>query len=732
MRHSDAPSSARSRLSVDDTSVRPNPSKITSDHPVLPLSGIRLLARTAPLWARLRTQASNMASNDDGLCFPTKSIVSEKGRHHYRIPVRSHAEKRNIVYFPGGNGSHHVQRLNTSTNECETIKILTFAPRCLVAHNGWLCCGSETGEFVAIKLEDANESHRPPPLLGLHLDAESRHRVGLDGLSRDEPLLALLAHARRTNKSLVAKSMRLANDRVNCVTLWFPPSSDPHPGTYTEPVAVLANNDKTVLLISLRDFDQHDKVEPLEVVEYPDFVNRAIISPNGRIMIGILDDPYLYVHERTKKENRQEAEESSHAGVYRWQQKHKFLLKSQRKDDRSDSRGSFAACFSPSGAYLAVGTQHGTISIFDTALLLDPFAQPLVTTFQSSRPESGPGAIRDMAFCPGPFDILAWTEDRGRVGLADMRSNFMSRQIVDISAEAGFQHIDIFDRNTIDPRLLDNNAERRANRSPPRGSGSTRVRRPPETLENLNQPLTANETIVLEAIQGDRRRRERPVSRDSEGRSRAGGGGGGGPSDLTWTYLSSLRSHTGDGETPPRPRQRSSSTSRALGDILGSYREQRERQQQERLRNARQLIREGVDGDQLMQSPRRPDQRWIDRIGETVAAMRDERERQDSSYLHVLEILQARERPPNEAENEDSSFFIPMANQAANRWEESAIRGTLNSDHGVFEVPPSPDNTAGLAWTEDGRTLFVGAQNGIYELRINVHGRKFCPSITMS
>ncbi|KAG6031987.1 hypothetical protein E4U41_007361 [Claviceps citrina] len=674
-----------------------------------------------------------MASHDDGLCYPTESIVSRDGRNHYRIPVRSQhwqlrslisAEKRNIVYFPGGNGSNHVQRLNTATNECETIKLLTFAPRCLVADNGWLCCGSETGEFVAIKLDEAMESNRQP-VLGVHLDAETRHRLSLDGPDRDESLLALFAHASRSSsKSLIAKSMKLAKDRVNCITLWFPPSSDPLPGTYTEPVAVLANNDKTVILVSLADFDQNDKVDPLEVVEYPDFVNRAIISPDGRIMIGILDDPYLYVHARTETKDSP-AEGSPHTRVYRWEQKQRFLLKSQRKDDRSDSRGSFAACFSPSGAYLAIGTQHGTISIFDTTLLLDSYAEPLVTTFKSSRPESGPGAIRDMAFCPGPFDILAWTEDRGHVGFADMRSNFMIRQIVDINAEGGFQHIDILDRNSIDPRLLDDTPERRVSRSPP--SGSTRARRPAEILGTLNQPLTATETIVLEAIQGDRRRRERATPRETEGRSR------GVQSDLTRLYLATLRSHAeGDGETSPRPRQRSSSTSRAMSDILGSHREQRERQQQERTRNTRQLIREGVDGNQTTQPPRRPDQRWIDRFGDTVAAMRDRRDRQDNSYLNVLEILQARERPSYEAENEDSSFFIPLANQVVNRWEESAIRGTLATDHGVFEVPPSPDNTAGLAWSEDGRTLFVGAQNGIYELHVNVHGRKFCPSITMS
>ncbi|KFG83984.1 WD domain containing protein [Metarhizium anisopliae] len=621
---------------------------------------------------------------------------------HWQLRSLISAEKKNIVYFPGGNGSNHVQRLNTLTRECETIKLLTFAPRCLVAENGWLCCGSENGEFVAIKLEDAIESNQQP-LLGLHLDAETRHQLNLGGASRDEPLLALLAHARRSSKSLIAKSMKLAKDRVNCVTLWFPPALTPlEAGSYTEPVAVLANNDRTVVLVSLREFDQNEKIDPLDVVTYPDFVNRAILSPDGRILVAILDDPYLYVHERVETEGGISTPPASEDSGYRWEQRQRFLLKSQRKDDRSDSRGSFAACFSPSGAYLAVGTQHGTISIFDATLLLDPSAEPLITTFKSSRPESGPGAIRDMAFCPGPFDILAWTEDKGHIGFADMRSNFIIRQIVDINVEADFRHIDILDRNTVDPRLLDGNSDRRSNRSPP--SGSTRTRRQGEALETLNQPLTPNETVVLEAIQGDRRRRERAALRSTEERARDGG-----PSDLALTYLSSLRPSAADGESP-RPRQRSSSVGRAMGDILGSYREQRERQQ-ERLRNARQLTREGSEGQQPQStSARRTDQRWseqrwVDRVEETVAAMRGQRERQDSSYLNVLEILQARERPSNDTDNEDSSLLVPLVNQVVNRWEESAIRGTLATDHGVFEVPPSPDNTAGLAWTEDGRTL---------------------------
>lgn len=674
-----------------------------------------------------------MAAIDDAPAYPTNAIVSRNVRKHYRVPVRSQhwqlrsligAEKRHFVYFPGGNGSNHIQRLNTITHECETIKLLTFAPRCLVVGNGWLCCGSETGEFVAIRLdEDTQEAVEPPSRLDL--DVDLRRHLGLEGVN-DDPLLSLLAQARVSNKSLIAKGAKLATDRVNCVTLWSPPADFPAaPNAYTESIAVLANNDRTVVLVSLRDFERGEKTEPLDVVKYPDFVNRAIISPDGRLLIAILDDPYLYVHERTRP-GSDAPSPASGAGVDndagaspQWELKQRFLLKSQRKDDRSDSRGSFAACFSSSGAYLAVGTQHGTVSIFDSTLLAQPGGEPLITTFKSSRPKTGPGAVRDMAFCPGPFDILAWTEDRGHIGFADMRTNFVVRQIVDINVEADFEHIDILDRNTIDPRLINSNGEWRTVRS----TVSSR-RRNGEGLDALNQPLTADETMVLEAIRTERRRRDRLSQRGADDGSRR--------PDLSWSYLSNPRPPANDGEASQRTRERSSSVGRSMGHMERAYRETRAGgpQPPERVRSARQVAREA--GGQR-QSARRPEQRLMERIGETFAAIRDQRERTESTYLNVFDILQGRERSPGGGggEHDDPSLLVPLVNQAMNRWEESAIRGTLVSDHGVLDVPPSPDNTAGLAWTADGRTLYVGAQNGIYELHVNVQSRKFCPSITM-
>jgi hypothetical protein len=528
------------------------------------------------------------------------------------------------------------------------------------------------------------------------LDPEVRLPFGYEvGTDQYTSVMDLMSRSRGSDKSFVAKSSKMAKDRVNCITLWFPtPSISTCDGSYTSPVAVLANNDRTVTLVSLDEFEADEKSEPLATITYPDFVNRAIISPDGRFLIAILDDPYLYVHERVPKSV--ESSRTRERQDYRWELKQRLLLKSQRKDDKTDRRGSFAACFSSSGEYLAVGTQHGTISIFQTALLNDPDADALVTTFTSSQPESLSGAVRDMAFCPGPFDILAWTEDRAHIGIADLRSGYAVRQIVDINTEGDFEHVTILDRNTVDPRLLERRSTERRNNSS--GAGSTTVtegrRRVAEGLEALNHPLTTDETLVLEAIRGDRRRRERPGSGNTDDT----------PQRSSSMSRASLRP-TADDTTSTRIRDRADD-SQAVADLLSNYRVPRGPREalQERINRRRQML---LDANMQQQPIRRNmNQLWLDQLADTVSTMRDgARNRQDQQeYLTVLEILQARERAnPTTGDNDESSLLAPLVNPSL-RWEESAVRGTL-PDPGVLNLPPSPDNTAGLAWSEDGRTL---------------------------
>lgn len=43
----------------------------------------------------------------------------------------------------------------------------------------------------------------------------------------------------------------------------------------------------------------------------------------------------------------------------------------------------------------------------------------------------------------------------------------------------------------------------------------------------------------------------------------------------------------------------------------------------------------------------------------------------------------------------------------------------------------NPDDTAGLTWSEDGQTLWVGAEDGVYEFKVNLQGRKVFPEIIL-
>ncbi|KAJ0337979.1 hypothetical protein COL922a_006113 [Colletotrichum nupharicola] len=369
--------------------------------------------------------------------YPTSNLISKKPRKHYRIPVRSQhwqlrslisAEKQNIIYFPGGSGSNHVQRLNTTTKECETVKFLSFSPRCLVAESGWICCGGETGEFTAIQLESTADDGNDLDLQ-LNLEPDARLPLGFDSdsLRPEDTVFSLVAQSRRLNmssrlnKSYTAKSQKLARDRVNCITMWFPPIAGPmHHGAYTEPAAVLANNDKTVVLVSLRDFEGQDKVEPLDVVTYPDYVNRAVISPDGRLLVAILDDPFLYIHHRvetTIDENGPFREDDK--AEHRWELCGKILLKSQRRDDGSDSR---VLDISAEGDY-----EHVTVldrATIDPRLLEgrgeretaspSPFAAPLgIGESRRRRGSEGPER-HHLALTPDETRVLEALQDERR------------------------------------------------------------------------------------------------------------------------------------------------------------------------------------------------------------------------------------------------------------------------------------------------------------------------------
>ncbi|KAI0478901.1 hypothetical protein GGR56DRAFT_664882 [Xylariaceae sp. FL0804] len=727
-----------------------------------------------------------MAVDEEASFWPTENLVLKPGRKHFRTAVaplhwqlRSliSAERQDIVYFPAGVNNTHITRLNTTTRECETIKVISFHPRCLVARAGWVCCGGENGEFAIIR--DAGRNEASEDTLNAEFRATLNHfeSSGAAESSSMTPSMSQLHHdmlsiVDRINgftKLWSASNHKFGHERVNCVTIWQPPrypSDEPAPGRYTRPVAVLANNDKTVTIVDLEDREAVDELC------YPDCVNRGLLSPDGSLLVAICDDPYLYVHLRCPPAGKV-------GGAYKWVPLPRIRLKGQYVRDTSDCRGSFAACFSPSGRYLAVGTQYGIISIFDVPALADPNANPLITYFNSARAPNGNGAVRDMAFSPGPYDLLAWTEHRGRVGVADARTNFAQRQIISIQDHEGIKHYSLNDRSTIDPRLLDPRSERNAGSSTslPSLLSQASSGRPLPNAESaetsrLNQSFTAEETAILEAVQSDRRRREARELREQHEQQLGRGGAAlrpmwaervsspldragliqrareleqrlaervrRGNENLTDTQRETLnrilerernresreqqhRSTTT--QTPPeQDRERRAPTPRRRSSIMQALTQNVDNFAQ--IMNRSQLGGSNNNNNESSSSSRNSPSPWL--AGRLTTGWSD----LEALYnLSGPETLRDRNAETSRAATNRIRRAIPVHSDPWNYSEDQNFHRAPwahSRDHAQHS-----DDTAGLTWSEDGRVLYIGAEDGIYQFQINLQSRKIFPEITM-
>ncbi|KUI55070.1 hypothetical protein VP1G_02448 [Cytospora mali] len=701
-------------------------------------------------------------------------------RIHWQLRSQIGLSSTRHIYYVGGNGNTQIHKLDTITHESETIKILTFAPRCLVAKSGWICAGGEYGEFVAFPVNDDNDEdgrgrsgERDPYWSHVQnyvnngpvddadrdhlLDAfrdhvrglspDERLQLGMDSPSNndsDDSIPPLIPAAQpppsSDNKGLVARSKTFGKERVNCITLWFPPSSENerYGGAYSRPVAILANNDKNVTIVGLEDQDALDEFE------LPDCVNRALISPDGRLLVAVCDDPYLYVHERVQIQAASPGL-FAHKESFEWRQCAKIHLKSQRREDRSDQRGSFAACFSNTGRLLAVGTQYGIISIFDVASLTVPGSDPLITSFTSSRPREDVGAVRDMAFCPGPFDLLAWTEHRGRVGVADIRNNYVSRQTLNLDNYEDFEQLMVTERSSIDPRLLERNDRGELSYSDI-STAENRRRRP---ATDFHSPLTSEETPVLEALQEHRRRREQAAARNQS----------------SGTSMSRLMERIQNRNTTALSLNDSSSRLRAetsnarrVGDILSDIQSQRDRlrDQSDRLREQSERVRArrfAVDEAErrrladtsrtlrtplvLPQSTESPRQVYINNTYTDLETLNHSafNEATPGALNGPYEPGQG-ESTGNRARDYLASVWTTILRERDMETDPPTRAARTRMADRVLNIPTNRidrehDDTAGLAWSEDGQTLIIGAEDGIYEFHVNLFSRKVFPSMEM-
>ncbi|KXJ92380.1 WD40-repeat-containing domain protein [Microdochium bolleyi] len=679
-----------------------------------------------------------MAVDEPATYWPTDNLILKSNRKHYRSAVapihwqlRSliSAERNDIIYYPAGVNNTHITRLNTLTRECETIKVISFHPRCLVAKGGWICCGGEKGEFAVIR--DVGQTEGTEDLLGDEFRAsfpsiDPANLAEASMLQLHQEMLGIME--RINNKTWSTTNHKFGTARVNCITIWLPRkgSHTPTPSLYQRPVAVLANNDQSITIVSL--FDNQE----LDHITLPDAVNRAVISPDGSLLAAICDDPYLYVYVRAPVDKTRDSQH------YEWKQLPPVRLQGQTHTDCSDSRGSFAAAFSPSGNYLAIGTQYGTICIFDTSAFDRPDVNPLLAYFDSSRSPHESGAIRDMAFSPAPHDLLAWTEHRGRVGIADVRTNFTQRQIISIENHENFESLALNDRSTIDPRLLDPRSERAAASSTSLsnvvspGSSGRPLPNPgnaESAISRLNLPFTTDETIVLEAVQQERRRRDAAREQQDQNASTHGG--------PVWRSADWF--------------DRRQTLSRLLDNDLGSRRAQ--------------IIQSSVQNTASSEQERER-RSAIPRRTTSVTQQSSTQNTQSSNGRRV--VNNETSATPNAATSRDSptpwgrqtftAEWTPLGALYSSSSAGNALNDTLRSEAGRTrraipvinnawhddvssyrrigrsnsrEHSQQPDDTAGLSWSEDGRKLYVAAEDGLYQLAVNLQARKLFPDISL-
>jgi len=448
----------------------------------------------------------------------TNSLILQKPQRRYQASIHtSHwqlrslisAHDKHLIYYPSG---PDVYALNTKTKERQLITTLPFTPLCLTVEKGWLCCGGHHGKYTSICLDDSKTDFDS---LGLGLEPDDRLPLDLDPSRRSQPrdIASTTRHTRTSVRPLIASLKFFGVEKRdddnainNCISLWFPKKTISE-RVYKIPVAVLANNDSSVYILDLKES------EVIERLTYPDCVNRAALSPNGELLVAVLDDPFLYVHRRSRRAELTPGlfSETEH---YEWQPMCRIQLTGQSQADKTSMKGSFALTFSNSGQYLAVATQHGVISVFDVAALADENTQP-ISVFTSSRPGIASGAVRAIQFSPGPFDILAWTETSGRVGVSDIRSLFVSRQLVEVDNRPDvIETIYTMERTgdaAIDPRLRTVRTESPS--STPDYLGLDFERRQlrqmaREMLDRHQAPLTSEELEVLQAHRIARRARD--------------------------------------------------------------------------------------------------------------------------------------------------------------------------------------------------------------------------------
>ena len=343
-------------------------------------------------------------------CFATEEIISNSStllypadvpaQHHQLRHLVSTSEEGRIYYA----SDYDVRSLELSSRQSTLVATVAFSIRSLVAGHGWVCVGGpEEGQCTFIKI--------------------AREAVQEDTKSKNGTLPPPRCFGHQITKQ------DLGGEIVNSMNIH---QFSHGPNNETETVVLISNNDKTVKIYSL---NQHSV---LTTLKHPCPINCANFSPDSTLLVACGDSNRVYFYRRHVVDEK--------AAIYGWQN----IADPKIPVHGSEDDHSFSIAFSHSGDLCAVSSQGGTITVFDTTKL-DQYAEErnaeaaILCSFRSAR-DSTWGSVRSMAFSPEPWGLLAWAEDYGRVGVADVRQHFIRRQILRLEKHGdGLKTVDVRD-----------------------------------------------------------------------------------------------------------------------------------------------------------------------------------------------------------------------------------------------------------------------------------------------
>lgn len=589
------------------------------------------------------------------------------------------------------------------------IASLPWGARCTAAGYGWICTGGgDKGTFAVIRLDPTaevdyfgNRVLPPPPP---HVSLE-----------------------------------KLGDEIVNSISIHQLKSD--HPAVADDIVAVLTNNDKSIRVFSLSQQTE------TAVLELPFPVNHATISPDGQLLIAVGDYQQCYFYERADLKPAADSNSQKFASAHCvWEL---LDVVSLHVPKTIGSTGYFSTAWSPNGRLCAVASEMGYISIIDVEALkaLEQGEDAIVAVIGSTRPEltlpygGCPGAVRTMLFSPSPSDLLIWSEDQGRVCVADLRNGLRARQVLQLTPEHdGPKYVEVKDSPT--------NRYTRAREDDIDAEYHRQLRS--QGIDN-DSPIDAD-GVFLAMEQLSARERDRELGRQRIEAIRNSSvnfsGQSGRQQRVTATLRQEMRQSSAFSQDFPdlvRQGQASSSvhlarSARLVHDYMRDHMTSNESEQtayggrrqasafagEASAGSSSRLSRLLSEGGPFSSSSRAaPD--WASIVAITADG--------DSGTLFHPDPAEHASSPPaagalNETRRRrailtEQARRRALANRESERYHQMGMHRQDAYD------PSFGLRTAGLAVSWDGRKIWAACDKGVFEYEINVRGRMMMPSIEM-